>query len=202
MSGSFLDMDVPRVTWRTVILWGAMSPVAVLAIFFIVGSEGAAAWVQAVGSILAIFAAIGIANYQWRVDSAARERAACLDDHGRATELYYAVYEAARTVKAIAAGIERGEKLTAGSAYMFEQMLARFGLSFNGELCAERVEMGSRLRYDLTVMVIALRDAEVKGAEITAQRISAGSKYFDLLLADAKRHLDQTKAKVTAIIGE
>lgn len=64
MSDSFLDKDVPRFTWRTVILWGSLSPFAMLALFFIVGADGAAAWVQAVGSVGAIIAAIWISRME------------------------------------------------------------------------------------------------------------------------------------------
>lgn len=64
MSDGFLEKDVPRFTWRTVILWGALSPFAVLALFFIVRADGAAAWVQAVGSVGAIIAAIWISRME------------------------------------------------------------------------------------------------------------------------------------------
>jgi uncharacterized membrane protein len=62
MSDNFLDRDVPRFTWRAVMLWVALSPIAAVAVFFIVRAEAAAAWVQAVGSILAILAAVWIAR--------------------------------------------------------------------------------------------------------------------------------------------
>lgn len=57
MFREFLDRDVPRFTWRTVILVGVLSPIAACVLFFILRADKAADWVQAVGSVVAILAA-------------------------------------------------------------------------------------------------------------------------------------------------
>lgn len=57
MFRDLLDRDVPRFTWRTVVLLVVLSPFAVCLLFFILRAEKAADWVQAVGSVIAILAA-------------------------------------------------------------------------------------------------------------------------------------------------
>lgn len=57
MFRDFLDRDVPRFTWRTVFLLCVLSPMAAVVMFFILKTDKAADWVQAVGSVVAILAA-------------------------------------------------------------------------------------------------------------------------------------------------
>lgn len=53
-----------KFTWRAAILFGALSPITVLLLFAVLRAESGPAWVQAIGSVLGIGAAVWVANRQ------------------------------------------------------------------------------------------------------------------------------------------
>lgn len=153
----------------------------------------AAAWVQAVGSIVAIFVAIAIADHQRRVEADARQRDALAEEVGRATALYFAVWEVSKSVERLTPGLERGDVVTPSLPFMYEQMLGRYGQSFNGDLDRTRIKIATRLRYDLTVLVVALKDEQLLGREHVIKHFKKGTEHFAELLGLATAHLDKVK---------
>lgn len=158
-------------------------------------SDGAPAWVQAVGSVAAIFVAIAIASAQRRADRLKAQQLAQEQDLGRASVLYYAVYEASKSIERLSVQFAGEANIPPSLAYMYEQMLVRYGHIFIGDLDPTRIKIATRLRYDLSVLIIALRDVNVLGRESIRTAFSNGSKHFAELMDLAAQHRDEVEKK-------
>lgn len=81
-NNSLLDQIVPiRITWRSLLLWGLLSPLAAVAVFFLFRADSGPAWVQAIGSVGAILVSIWIAGAKDRRDDerAESQEKVCLE---------------------------------------------------------------------------------------------------------------------------
>lgn len=84
MFADFLDKDVPRFTWRTVVIVGGLSPFAAFLVFFILRADNAAAWVQSIGSLLGIAIAVWVPARHWQLAVKEKREEAMRADYQKA----------------------------------------------------------------------------------------------------------------------
>ena len=184
-------------TWRTAVLVGLLSPATVVLLWILPwDSASAPAWVQAIGSIAAIAAAVMIANHQHVVAERKLKEDAHQRSVGQAVRLCLFVYEIEQILTPVVpdewqAGVaDADEKL----ADVFERMLSRLNQNFDDDLDLHRGELAYKLRIYLGGLIFTLRSTGKVEQGLRNENIPKYKAGAKTLLAACREHLNSLSA--------
>jgi len=186
-----------KFTWRTVVLVGLLSPATVFVLWLLPwGSESAPAWVQAIGSIAAIAAAVMIANHQHVAAEMKMRDEAHQRSVGHAVRLCLFAYEIEQILTPVVP--DKWQPGIAGAdeklADVFERMLGRLNQNFDDDLNVERAELAYKLRVYLGGLIFTLRSTDGVEQENRDENIPKYKESAKKLLAGCKDHLNSLSA--------
>lgn len=155
-------------------VWFVVSPALVLPLLWLysirwdwldalVWDKGTApAWVQAVGSVAAIFVAIAVPLYQRRLEVAELRAQELSRERLLALKLYRTTYDAYKFAQQAADGLKRNEVPSGQEGAIFESYLSSVTACFEAETSERRAKLASFVRGVLVVLVYDFKSTTPK----------------------------------------
>lgn len=171
-----------------------VSPIAALVavgVFYLPwGAESAPAWVQGVGSIGAIIAALVISNHQHAVAAARAAAEREENESGLSKRLAFFALELEQVVSNVildqwTLGIAEADQRV---AFVLESLLSRVNTGFDDDLNTERVALLFEFRVTISGLIFTLNGTDAIGPRDRDKNIGSYKKTVKGLLARSTEH--------------